>query len=214
MEILTEFQKEFILAFSKTPLIDSFFLTGGTALSAFYLQHRLSEDLDFFTEEEGQISRILPIIQNIAFELNSKIEIRRSFLSFIEFFLVRNDESIRFDFAMDSPYRLAQKVFREEYGIYIDNVTDISCNKLSALYDRSELKDFVDIYFIDKEIIPFEELVEKAKEKHIGLDDYWLAVSLSKIENLNILPRMIKLITINELRDFFAKKRKWLMKKV
>jgi hypothetical protein len=60
----------------------------------------------------------------------------------------------------------------------------------------------------------FEELVEKAKEKHIGLDDYWLAVSLSKIENLNILPRMIKLITINELRDFFAKKRKWLMKKV
>ena len=72
----------------------------------------------------------------------------------------------------------------------------------------------MDIYFIDKEIILFEELVEKAKEKHIGLDDYWLAVSLSKIENLNILPRMIKLITINELRDFFAKKRKWLMKKV
>jgi len=214
MDILTEFQKEFILAFSKTPLIDSFFLTGGTALSAFYLQHRLSEDLDFFTEEEGQISRALPIIQNIAFELNSKIEIRRNFMSFIEFFLVRNDESIRCDFAMDSPYRLDQKVFREEYGIYTDNVTDISCNKLSALYDRSELKDFVDIYFIDKEIIPFEELVEKAKEKHIGLDDYWLAVSLSKIENLNILPRMIKLITINELRDFFEKKLQWLMKKL
>jgi predicted nucleotidyltransferase component of viral defense system len=214
MEILTEFQKEFILAFSKTPLIDSFFLTGGTALSAFYLQHRLSEDLDFFTEEEGQISRALPIIQNIAFELNSKIEIRRSFLSFIEFFLVRNDESIRFDFAMDSPYRLAQKVFREGYGIYIDNVTDISCNKLSALYDRSELKDFVDIYFIDKEIIPFEELVEKAKEKHIGLDDYWLAVSLSKIESLNILPRMIKSANINEIRDFFEKKLQWLMEKL
>ena len=29
-----------------------FYLTGGTALSAFYLHHRLSEDLDFFTESD------------------------------------------------------------------------------------------------------------------------------------------------------------------
>jgi predicted nucleotidyltransferase component of viral defense system len=56
MNILTTFQVEFIRAFSKTSLKDAFFLTGGTALSEFYLQHRISDDLDFFTEEEGQIS--------------------------------------------------------------------------------------------------------------------------------------------------------------
>ena len=29
-----------------------FYLTGGTALSEYYLHHRLSEDLDFFSEQE------------------------------------------------------------------------------------------------------------------------------------------------------------------
>ncbi|MEW5692252.1 MAG: nucleotidyl transferase AbiEii/AbiGii toxin family protein [Candidatus Hydrogenedentota bacterium] len=29
-----------------------FYLTGGTALSEFYLKHRISEDLDFFCENE------------------------------------------------------------------------------------------------------------------------------------------------------------------
>jgi len=211
MEILTQYQKEFLLAFSETSLRDYFFLTGGTALSAFYLQHRLSDDMDFFTEGEGQIVRILPFIQAIASKLNSRIDIRRNFASYIELFLTRENEFLRCDFAMDSPYRLSQKVFRDEYGIYIDNVIDISCNKLSALYDRSESKDFVDIYFIDKEIITFEELLENAKQKHIGLDNYWLAVSLAKAESVTIIPRMVKPLDINELRNFFIKKTQWLM---
>lgn len=29
-----------------------YYLTGGTALSEFYLHHRLSEDIDFFTRSE------------------------------------------------------------------------------------------------------------------------------------------------------------------
>jgi predicted nucleotidyltransferase component of viral defense system len=31
--------------------IDDFYLTGGTALSQFYFQHRISEDLGFFTQD-------------------------------------------------------------------------------------------------------------------------------------------------------------------
>ena len=33
-------------------LAKHFYLTGGTALAAYYLNHRLSEDLDFFSEQE------------------------------------------------------------------------------------------------------------------------------------------------------------------
>lgn len=46
-EILTLQQKTFLNEFVKTDLKDVFRLTGGTALSAFYLEHRLSDDLDF-----------------------------------------------------------------------------------------------------------------------------------------------------------------------
>jgi len=212
MNILTTFQVEFIRAFSKTNLKDAFFLTGGTALSEFYLQHRISDDLDFFTEEEGQIAWILPIIESIASKLGGKIDISRNFRSYIEFFIIKENEFLRCDFAMDSPYRLKEKVLNSELGIYIDNAIDISCNKLSALFDRSEPKDFVDIYFIDKEIIQFDILLEKAKKKHIGLDNYWLAVSLAKVRDFSIFPRMLKSLTIDELKNFFVEKAQLLMK--
>jgi hypothetical protein len=38
--------------------LPDFYLTGGTALAEFYLQHRLSEDLDFFSEQEVESQAI------------------------------------------------------------------------------------------------------------------------------------------------------------
>jgi len=131
----------------------------------------------------------------------------------MEIFITRKEEILRCDFAMDAPYRLQKKVLNDELDIYIDNVLDISCNKLSALFDRGDPKDFVDIYYIDNEITPFEELVEKAKNKHIGMDNYWLAISLAKVEDIAVLPKMLKSITIDELKYFFSEKAKWLMQR-
>ena len=211
MKVLTALQEDFIKFLAETPLKDSFFLTGGTALSAFYLQHRISEDMDFFTEEEGRVERVLPFIQDIAVKLDMNLEVKRSFRSYLEFILTRREEILRCDFTMDSPYRLMEKIFQEDYGIYVDNVQDISCNKLSALYDRTDPKNFVDIYFIDKEIIPFEKIVQEAKKKQVGLDNYWLAVSLSKIEDFGVLPKIRRPVTLDELKSFFKEKSKWLM---
>ena len=55
MEILTPFQKQLLKAIGDSPLADSFYLTGGTALAAFYLQHGFSEDLDFFSSDPNAI---------------------------------------------------------------------------------------------------------------------------------------------------------------
>ena len=37
---------------------DNFFLKGGTALSVFYLHHRVSEDLDLFTTNDIELTDI------------------------------------------------------------------------------------------------------------------------------------------------------------
>lgn len=207
MSILTEEQINFIKLFSLTPLKDTFFLTGGTALSEFYLQHRLSEDLDFFTEEPAQIPFVLPYIKKICEELKVKLEVRKQFRTYLEVFMYFGEENIvKCDFAQDSPYRLEQKVLQEQYGIFSDNLLDISCNKLSALFDRSEAKDFVDIYFLDRDYMNFNELLVQAKKKHIGLDDYWLSISLKNIDNITILPKMLKPINHEEMKVFFNKK--------
>lgn len=211
MRVLTPFQIEFIRLLAESKIQERFFLTGGTALSEFFLQHRYSDDLDFFTEEEGNIIPVLPVIEEINARLKGELEVKRNLRTFIEIFITRGKEILRCDFALDSPYRLAPTVLIPEYGIYIDNKLDISCNKLSALFDRYDPKDFVDIYFIDKEIIAFDKLLIEAKKKHIGLDEYWLAASLVKIEDFDVLPRLIKPISLAELRAFFMQKAEWLM---
>ena len=212
MEILTPFQIEVLKRFARTPLNKTFFLTGGTALSAFYLQHRLSEDLDFFTEEEGQVPHVIPILQRIAVDLQVRIEVRRQFASYLEIFLHSNkDEIIKCDFARDSPYRHEKTIQVPALGIFTDNVVDIACNKLSALFDRTATKDFVDVYFLDKETLRFPEMLTKAKMKHVGMDDYWLAISLRKVMDLGALPKMVKPLDVEAMHDFFLTKARELM---
>lgn len=204
MEILTPLHKAFIRKFSESPFQKSFFLTGGTALAAFYLQHRLSEDLDFFTESPEEVRHIFPWAEKAAKELNLKLEVRRQSSSFANcFFESDRGEILRVDFAQDAPFRLEKTVLQPELHIYIDNLTDIACNKLSALFDRAEAKDFVDLYFLDRDFLPFKKILEKARIKHVGLDDYWLAQALFRIEEVEKLPRMLKEVQLEELKRFF-----------
>jgi len=204
MNLLTPFQQQIITAIRKSSLQDDFYLTGGTALAVFYLHHRYSLDLDFFTANPTAVSRVPAILEDIAREINATVTFTRTFGTFLQcFFQNYEGERVQIDFAQDSPYRLQPVRTDEEMGIQVENLVDIACNKLSALFDRAEPKDFVDIYFICQEVLPFDELVEKTKQKHLGLDDYWLAVALQQVEQVEILPRMIKPVTLEELKRFF-----------
>lgn len=50
-------QRDVLARMALDPTVaDHFFLTGGTALSVFYLHHRSSEDLDFFSVDEVELS--------------------------------------------------------------------------------------------------------------------------------------------------------------
>ena len=48
MTVLTRLQRDFLSSFFAQPAAQPFVLTGGTALAAFHLQQRLSEDVDLF----------------------------------------------------------------------------------------------------------------------------------------------------------------------
>lgn len=52
---LTPIQKILLVEFEKIREASFFYLTGGTALAEFYLGHRRSYDLDFFTRERDLI---------------------------------------------------------------------------------------------------------------------------------------------------------------
>lgn len=202
-------------AIGQTPLARSFYLTGGTALSAFYLQHRHSVDLDFFTADPTAIAQVSTAITTAGQQLGAEVTFTRTLDTFLECFFRRPDgERVEIDFAQDTPYRLAPVEQNVDYQIQVDNLTDIAANKLSALFDRAEPKDFVDVYFLCQEVLPFAQLVEQTRNKHVGIDDYWLAVALQRVMQVEFLPRMIKPVTIEQLRTFFLEQAKHLMSRL
>lgn len=212
MELLTPLQRKLLRAIGESPLRDEFFLTGGTALAALYLHHRYSLDLDLFTENPTAIAQVPPTMREIASRLDLEITFTRTLGTFLEAFITSPDgERVEFDFAQDSPYRLEPTHFDPDLDLLVDNPTDISCNKLSALFDRAEPKDFVDIYFVVQEIYRFDQLVALARRKHVGMDDYWLAMALAQVEQVEVLPRMVKPVSVDELKAFFMARAKELM---
>ncbi len=204
MEILTSFQKELLKVIGRSSLGDNFYLTGGTALAAFYLQHRFSEDLDFFTADPNAIRLVASSLEAVSQQCAATLEFSRTFNTFLECFITSpTGERVKLDFAYDTPYRLQPTELNPTYGIQLDNLLDISANKLAALFDRAAEKDFVDIYFINKERMSFADLLPYARQKHVGMDDYWLAIALQRVRRVEILPRMVKPLRLPDLQTYF-----------
>ena len=124
MELLTPLQRRLLQEIGQSPLRDEFYLTGGTALAAFYLYHRYSVDLDFFTVNPAATAQVPPVMQEIAVRLGLEITFTRTLGTFLECFLKSpTGERLELDFAQDSPYRLEPVRFHSELGIQIDNPT-------------------------------------------------------------------------------------------
>ncbi len=219
MEILTALQNKILKIFAGLPDKDAFYLTGGTALSAFFLKHRKSHDLDFFTSVEDLI---LPFSQGLENSLKNEgltIERSRGFHSFVELFVTSEDDSTIIHFALDSPFRFEQPFEMDEIrGLKIDSLIDIATNKLLALFGRAAMRDFIDVYFLAKERFNKSELIEKARQKDPGFDLYWLGVAMERINDLSDDSPDMHLLThpctMSELKEFFSLWRKEIRKEI
>jgi predicted nucleotidyltransferase component of viral defense system len=88
-------------------VLKDFYLAGGTALAGFYLGHRLSEDLDFFTTLPQAVARIPPLIRRVAKTLKARVSLGRRFETLFECNLISSrEERVEMDFALDMPGRL------------------------------------------------------------------------------------------------------------
>lgn len=208
METLTNLQKKILILFSKLKDKNAFYLTGGTALSAFLLKHRKSNDLDFFTNIEELIS---PVSQKLEVCLKNEdlgVERSRGFHSFVELSVSSKEDFTVIHFALDSPFRFEQPFdIGEIPGLKVDSLIDIATNKLLALFGRAELRDFIDVYFLTREHYNKDELIRKAAQKDPGFDLYWLGVAMERINDFSDdSPDMYLLTrkcTAVELKEFF-----------
>jgi predicted nucleotidyltransferase component of viral defense system len=160
--------------------INEFYLAGGTALSLFYFQHRLSSDLDFFTQEFS-VKRIGEIVSFLRLKLNRKIRLIGQNLNqkqskvCVYNISFPNKDALKIDFVEDvlpliKPTKLVE-------GVKILSIEDIYLRKLYAISGmvsaideigrvktiggRIDAKDFFDLYHLSHTFMAMSKFIKK-----------------------------------------------------
>lgn len=148
----------------------SFYLTGGTVLGRFLLNHRYSDDLDFFQNATS----------DFLIKTNSVIDhLRNTFQnikegtqqdSFARWFVLDGDVELKLEFVNDVKYRVGLPT-ETESGVWHDSWDNILTNKLTAL-SRNEGKDYTDVLFLSLRY-PFnwETIIDNAKQKDAWINE-------------------------------------------
>jgi hypothetical protein len=152
------------------PELSIFRLVGGTSLSL-QLGHRISVDLDFFTDKYFDLDELRRAIQ-LEIHTIGMISVSRTGFSCII-------ENVKCDFYNWSvPF--IEDLLTED-GIRLDGIKDISAFKLDAIITRKEKKDFVDIDVL-LEKFSFKDLMEFYKTKYPYNDIKIVMDALSEID--------------------------------
>lgn len=181
-----------------------YFLTGGTALSEYYLQHRTSDDLDLFNRSERNLARDAERFQKC---LESHgIETRSEFVAenSARFYVSREaDTGLKIDLAQDVKAQMAP--VQDFGGIRVDSLEDIAVNKVCAL-SRQEPKDYIDLYFILTETPwTLDYLLERARLKDAAFDDprghLQFAYYLSLVGSFSLPAVMLKPLDLRQMQE-------------
>ena len=209
MKLKTLGINEYLLKTLKTiqgdKLFDDFYLVGGTALSL-QIGHRVSDDIDLFTEKNINKNAIFDYLKKY---INNDVKIINNEGSIFQLYIEK--EKLKLDF-VELPYKLLDPLIKID-GIRLIGKNDISAMKISAAGQRgNEAKDYFDIYYLLK-YMSVEKMFENFKKKYqmddilhyvrsvIYFDDVpeksWKALKPIKdiVSNITIKNKLIKEIT-------------------
>lgn len=186
-------------------ITSSFYLSGGTALAEFYLHHRLSEDLDFFSEEEVDSVGLSALIKKVSGRAGiTEVTFETSFNR--NLFFVRMAHSVvKTEFTY---YPFARIEPGLTYGaLAVDSLLDIAVNKVFTISQKPRSRDFIDLYSIlqERPDLNIEGLILKAKVKfdhHI--DPLQMSAQCLKATELKDFPTMKVPLEEKTWQDFFV----------
>src|SRR3989344_4228228 len=202
--ILTKDQIVLLEKIGSAPFLQGhFYLTGGTPLAAFYLKHRYSEDLDFFSEQEVDVMALQTFFKSNKKEFGIlEIDYQQSFNRNL-FFLKLKSGILKTEFTYFPFSRIEKGI--EKFGVSVDSLLDIAVNKLFTIYQRTKARDYIDLYCIRKsEGFTISDLFKKARVKfdtHIDL--LQLGTQFVKATEALDYPRMLIDIKSDDWQTFF-----------
>ncbi len=204
--ILTPFQKEALDEVAQNQaLVKRFYLTGGTALSEFHLHHRLSEDLDFFSEEEFNPYFVQGFVKKLTTRLKLTNTEYRVQLGLHIFLLHRNKDILKIDFNYYPFPRVNKKLFYRKLAV--DSMEDIAINKLQTIATKPRTRDFIDLYcIIQKTGWKMLDLRRQARSKFDWyVDSVELGSKMILVKELEDYPRMLIPFDFEKCKTFWLK---------
>ena len=158
----TEKTEQVIDLLSEEPLLENFVMAGGSALS-YYLNHRLSEDIDLFTPDE-----ILPnhSINLVMKSFKKKHSVKEADFLNSRIGLIMNIyflDNIKIDFtALGKDIILKDRV-NYKNNLYIAAEKIVIPMKMETIGERDLFRDYYDMYSLLKKY-PMDNLIKTAKD--------------------------------------------------
>jgi len=164
-----------------------FYLTGGTALSRHYLNHRYSDDLDLFVNSHPDFRGLVDAIEAGFKDKQLTYQAITRSADFVRLQVSGTDDTIlKVDLVNDLVCHIGEFERSPQLGL-VDNVFNILSNKISAL-PRLAIKDFADIVFIARKYtFNWKVLIGEAFQKDewvnpLDLARYFTAVPPNRFE--------------------------------
>lgn len=215
-DLLTPTQNKVLeLAATDGEITRWYYFTGGTALSVYYLHHRYSEDLDFFTR-----SQVNKAYFDAFFEKQKKAVgyvrwSRQVFSGLVMYTLEFPDASILKIDLNEYDFPLIEKG-EVDGKLQIDSLYDIAINKLYSITGRIKARDFVDLYVcIEKEGYFIDQLASRIPDKFgISLQPMEIAQKFLNAKDLLEYPKMTIPFDREKMVDFYLAEAKKLGSKI
>jgi hypothetical protein len=147
-----------------------FYLTGGTAASRLYLQHRFSDDLDFFVNDRPEfILWAERLIQALDRQPLWTCQVLNKDERFVRLAVQQSDVLLKLELINDVPAHVGQIQTHPTLG-RVDSAENILANKITAVLGREEPKDLADIWgFCCQMGLPLATALENAGSKAAGI---------------------------------------------
>lgn len=143
----------------KANALANFYLSGGTAC-ALHLGHRLSEDLDFFTQETFDTKKL----RDMLLDLGQLAPLSEDTNSLHCIFNKTRLSFLRYRYPL-------LEVCSSYKGISISSLIDVLCTKLDTISSRGSKKDFIDVYCaVTKGRYALSEIISAFQKKYKDVD--------------------------------------------
>lgn len=214
LENISENTRLVLELLSEQKFMNRFTLVGGTALSL-HLAHRLSEDLDFMFDGKFLESRTIVNFINNVFKGEFKL-IKQDNDHQLDFII----KDVKVTFFTNDAVNINFEVKDHSVpfiNVNIATVDIISTLKINTLAQRNTIRDYYDLYYIAKNIIPLENILQKSKERLPNIADITYSETIIYIDDLkedsiddHLFPK--ENITKNQIADFLTAELKKILK--